>query len=117
MRLLLDEDSQGKLLVRLLRDAGHDVQTVGEVELTAHIDPEVFAHACGEGRVLLTRNGKDFQPLHEAHDGHPGILVEYQDRDPNKNISAADLVRAIGNIEASGWDLTGQFVALNAWSY
>ena len=66
---------------------------------------------------LVTRNGKDFAVLHEADRTHAGILVEYQDRDPTKNRKEADVVRAIGNLDASGWDLTGQFLALNAWSF
>jgi putative protein kinase ArgK-like GTPase of G3E family len=117
MRLLLDEDSQGRILVRLLRAAGHDVVTVEEAGLRAQGDPEVFAHAQRERRVVLTRNGRDFQVLHEANPGHGGVLVEHQDRNPAKNMNEADLVRAIGNLEASGWDIAGQFVAINAWSY
>ena len=117
MRLLVDEDSQGRILVRLLRAAGHDVRTVEEAGLHAQGDPEVFALAKREQRVVLTRNVKDFEALHEADAAHPGILVEYQDRDPAKNMKEADIVRAIGNIEAIGWDIAGQFVALNAWNY
>ena len=117
MRLLADEDSQSRILIRLLREAGHDVLTVNEAGLHTHGDQEVFARAQSEQRVLLTRNGKDFEALHEADQTHPGILVEYQDRDPAKNLKVADTVRAIGNLEASGWDLTGQFIALNAWIF
>jgi hypothetical protein len=117
MRLLLDEDSQGRVLVRLLRAAGHDVLTVEEAGLHARSDPEVLADAQRQQRVLLTRNGRDFQALHEADPVHSGILVEYQGRDPARNMKEADIVRAIGNLDASGWDLTGQFVALNAWSF
>src|SRR5260221_512560 len=115
MRLLVDEDSQGRILARLLREAGHDILTVEAAALHAHSDPEVFALAQQENRVLLTSNVKDFEALHEADVGHPGILAEHQDRDPRKNMKEADIVRAIGNIESSGWDITGQFVAINAW--
>jgi uncharacterized protein with PIN domain len=117
MRLLVDEDSQGRILVRLLRAAGHDVLTVEEAGLHSQGDPEVFALAKQEQRVILTRNVRDFEALHEADPAHPGILVEHQDRDPAKNRKEADIVRAIGNIEATGWDISGQLVALNAWSY
>src|SRR5690242_12133615 len=117
MRLLLDEDSQGRLPARLLREAGHDVRTVGDAQLEAHTDAEVLADAKREGRVLLTRNVKDFRTLHEADARHPGILAEHQDRDPTKNMSSAEIVRAIDNIESSGWDVAGQFIALNAWNF
>lgn len=117
MRLLLDEDSQSKFLVRLLREAGHDVLTVGEAGLEAHTDAAVFAYAQQAQRVLLTRNVLDFRALHEADADHAGILIEFQDSDPTKNLSAADVVRAISNIEASGWEVAGQFVGLNAWIF
>ncbi len=117
MRLLLDEDSQGKLLVQRLREAGHDVLTVSDAGLEAHTDAEVFAFIKREGRVLLTRNVKDFYALHEADADHAGILVEHQDKNPSKNLSPAAIVRAISNIEASGWEITGQFVSLNAWTF
>ena len=117
MRLLIDEDSQGRMLVRRLREAGHDVLTAEEADLLGHSDPEVFALAQRERRVLLTRNVRDFQALHAADAEHPGILVEHQDRDPLKNMKEADIVQAIANIEGSDWNLTGQFVALNAWNY
>jgi predicted nuclease of predicted toxin-antitoxin system len=117
MRLLLDEDSQGRRLARLLREAGHDVLTVGEARLDAHTDAEVLAGAKREDRVLLTRNVKDFRALHETDVKHPGILTEHQDRDPAKNMSAAEIVRAIGSIEASGWNVAGQFIAINAWNF
>ncbi len=117
MRLLLDEDSQGKLLVRLLREAGHDVETVCEAGLEARRDADVLAYARQQDRVLLTRNVRDFLVLHEANAEHPGILAEYQDKDPAKNMAASDIVRAIGNLEQSGWILADQFVAVNAWNF
>ncbi len=117
MRLLLDEDSQSRLVVRLLREAGHDVLTVSEAALEGREDADVFACARREGRVLLTRNGRDFQMLHEAEPDHPGVLVEYQDQDPAKNLSAARIVQAIDNLATSGWSLSGQLIALNAWAF
>ena len=40
--------------------------TVEEAGLHARSDPEVLAWAQREQRVLLTRNGSDFEALHEA---------------------------------------------------
>ena len=117
MKLLIDEDSQGKLIVRLLRDAGHDVLTVGEALLESHVDEKILALAKREGRTLLTRNVHHFLILHNADQTHVGILAEHQDKDPSKNMSSTDIVQAIGNLEASGWDLRGQFIAINAWDF
>ncbi len=117
MRLLLDEDSQRRMVVRLLREVGHDVLTVGEAGLDAHSDLQVLALAKREQRVLLTRNVQHFLMLHEADPTHAGILGEYQDRDPSKNMTGWQIVRSIENLAASGWDLAGQFVSLNAWNF
>lgn len=117
MNLLIDEDSQGKAVLRLLRDAGHSVVTAEEAGLHSRDDIDVLELAARENRVLLTRNVRDFDALHEANANHSGILVEHQDRDPSKNMRDTDLVRAVGNLERSGSNLTGQFVALNARAF
>lgn len=115
MKLLLDEDSIGRVLVRLLQEASHDVETVTTAHLTGKSDMEVFAYAQQTERVLLTRNGKDFLLLHQADPNHAGILVECQDADASKNMSYTQIVAAIAAIEASGWRLHGEFVSINAW--
>ncbi len=117
MKILVDEDSQRHILVRLLRIDGHDVLTVDEAALNAKEDAVVFSFARQENRIVLTRNAQDFEAIHNAEKIHPGILVEYQNRDPSKNMKIVEMVQAIRNIEASGWDLTGQLVAINAWNY
>lgn len=61
LRLLLDEDSQAKYLVNLLRAAGHDVVTVKEAGLGSRLDTVILDYASQELRVLLTRNCEDFQ--------------------------------------------------------
>lgn len=115
MRLLLDEDSQGNVLVRLLLGAGHDIETVTEAGMAGEADPAVLAYAKRAGRILLTRNVKDFLRLHEADSSHCGILVEHQDADPAKNMSYPQIAAAVGKIEASGWNLQGEFVSINPW--
>lgn len=40
LRLLLDEDTQAKYLINLLRVAGHDVFTVQEANVTSRADAE-----------------------------------------------------------------------------
>ena len=115
MKLLLDEDSQGNVLVRLLRDVGHDVQTVASAGMAGQADPAVLAYAKVAGRVLLTRNGRDFLRLHQADSDHAGILIEYQDMDPSKNMTYPQIVAAIAKIEASSWNLHRELVGINAW--
>jgi predicted nuclease of predicted toxin-antitoxin system len=113
----VDEDSQAAVLVALLVAAGYDVMTVSEAGLAAADDEVVLAFARSDGRVLLTRNARDFRALHDLDCNHAGILVVFRSKDSSKNMSYADIARAVGNIEASGLELAGQFVALNAWNY
>ena len=117
LRLLVDEDTQAKSRVALLRAAGHDVLTVTEAALNARPDVEVLARARQEGRIVLTRNCDDFRLLHVADPHHSGILAIYENPDPTKNLAHSAIVTAIANLEASGWDLAGQFVALNDWNF
>jgi predicted nuclease of predicted toxin-antitoxin system len=112
LRLLIDEDSQAKPLVNLLRKAGHDLITANEAGLSGKIDALVLDYARDEMRVLLTRNCDDFKALHKANSTHPGILAIYQNKDSNKDMSRNNITSAIANIEASGISLTNQFISL-----
>jgi predicted nuclease of predicted toxin-antitoxin system len=58
--LLVDEDSQDKILVAKLKDAGHNVLTVKDVDLMGQPDHVVLAHAVDGNRIVLTRNCEDF---------------------------------------------------------
>jgi predicted nuclease of predicted toxin-antitoxin system len=117
LALLLDEDSQAKYLVSLLRAAEHDVLTINEIKLTGTSDDEVLKCARQQRRILLTRNCSDFYELHQTTTEHFGILAVYQDADPTKNMSYQAIVNAIANLEFSGLELTGRFIALNQWNY
>lgn len=117
LRLLLDEDSQAKYLVNLLRAAEHDVITANEAQIVGFPDREVLAYARQNNCVLLTRNCDDFQELHQRQPNHHGILAIYQDPEVAEQMSYRNIVRAIANLEATGSELAGQFVALNLWNY
>ena len=117
MKLLLDEDAQSKLLVRLLRAVGHDVLTSNEAGLTSCSDETIFHRALSEERIVLTRNVNDFKRLHLANSLHAGILAIYQDADETNHMGSADIVRAIMNLSVSNWSLSGEFVSLNHWRF
>jgi uncharacterized protein with PIN domain len=117
LQLLLDEDSQAKYLVSLLRAVGHDVITVNEAGLGGRPDANVLDYARQQARVLLTRNCDDFEELHQAKPTHPGILAVYQNPDLAKNMSYQSIVGAISNLEVAGYALDNQFVILNQWNY
>jgi predicted nuclease of predicted toxin-antitoxin system len=115
--LLIDEDSQSHRLVKLLRNAGHDVLTVNEAGLSASEDWEILDRGKQQERLLLTRNCRDFESLHLADGNHPGILAVYQGPNTLKNMTLREIVKAIANLEAANLPLANQFIALNHWNY
>ncbi|MCH2248100.1 MAG: DUF5615 family PIN-like protein [Crocosphaera sp.] len=117
LRLLLDEDTQAKVLVILLQKAGHSVKTINELNFMGKVDPLVLDYAKQENRVLLTRNCKDFENLHLENPNHPGILAIYSDSNPSNDLSYKGIVKAISNLEAANIFLVNQFIALNHWNY
>ena len=117
LRLLLDEDAQDKDLVKQLRSTGHDVMTVNELRLRTLDDREILRAAWADHRLLVTYNVDDFRNLHAAGVNHSGIAVICRDADPSKDMSISDIVRALGNIEASGIPVSAQLLILNHWQY
>lgn len=120
MRMYLDEDIASALLARLLRRAGNDVLLPADLlGLAGKPDAVVLRHAIREDRVPLSRNYRDFENLHvlvlEAQGRHRGILVERFDADPKHNMTPKEIVRAAGNIEASGISLVNEYQILNLW--
>jgi predicted nuclease of predicted toxin-antitoxin system len=119
MNIYLDEDLASAQLAQLLRRAGHDVQIPADVGLSGKTDAEVFRHTITAGRVVLSRNYRDCEHLHQlvlACGGHhPGVLVERFDRDPNHRMTPREIVRAVRNIEAAGFVLTDEYQVLNLW--
>ncbi len=117
LRLLLDEDSQAELLVRLLIAAGHDVLIINEVDLAGSSDDVVLDYAREKNRILLTHNCDDFEDLHKANPSHPGILAIYRNSNLLKNMTFKTIVRAIANLEAANIPIANQFISLNQWNY
>ena len=117
LRLLVDEDTQDKLLIKFLREAGHEVLSVNEANLMGKDDPLILDYAKTCNYVLLTLNCKDFRVLHQESPLHQGILAIYQEADSSKKMSFRAIVKAIANIEAAQIPLAGQFVNLNQWNY
>jgi hypothetical protein len=52
MNLYLDDDHSDGKLVKLLRQAGHDVQLPIDVSMSGKKDPEHLCHAIDANRVL-----------------------------------------------------------------
>ncbi|MBW4506953.1 MAG: DUF5615 family PIN-like protein [Scytonematopsis contorta HA4267-MV1] len=113
--MLVDEDTQARRLVEMLRADGHDVLTIGEAGVTGIPDASVMELARVQQRILLTRNCDDFLAIHQANPEHSGIIAIYQDADPMKNMSYTAIVKAINNLQNTGISLQAQFIVLNQY--
>ncbi len=80
MRVLLDEQFSPRRVGEPLACDGHDVLCVAADDaLRGSTDEDVLRFAATEGRVLVTRNARDFAPLArdwaDTGQPHAGILL------------------------------------------
>jgi predicted nuclease of predicted toxin-antitoxin system len=80
MRILLDAHISGRTVGKALSEGGHDVRAIdSEPELEGLSDPEVLELAAAEGRILVTANIRDFEPLLREWAGesrpHTGVIL------------------------------------------
>jgi predicted nuclease of predicted toxin-antitoxin system len=80
LRLLLDANLSPRRIAAQLRKTGHDVLALAEDAAYEGLsDPQVLALATSEGRVLITRNSRDFAPIArewaEARRAHTGLIL------------------------------------------
>jgi hypothetical protein len=77
LRFIFDQHVSGPAL-RQLRRRGVDVIHVAEVGLASADDQEIFEWAREAGRIIVTRNHRDYAPLVEAYasrrEASPGVL-------------------------------------------
>lgn len=119
MRLYLDDDSARGLLIKLLIQSGHDVETLAQVGLAGVTDPEHLAYSISADRVLLSGNHHDFLVLHrlvlQSAGHHPGIIIVRRDNDLSRDLSPRGIVNALRNFIDSGTSISDQVVILNHW--
>lgn len=96
LRFVFDQHVSGPAL-RKLRARGVDVVAVKEVGLAEADDAEIFLWAIGEGRIVVTRNYRDFAPLVQAYarhgDAFPGVLfypTSVPENDPRAHVRALE---------------------------
>jgi Domain of unknown function (DUF5615) len=119
MRLYLDDDSIYGLLVKLLRQAGHDVLLPADLGVSGTDDPVHLRYAIRDHRAFLTHHYDDFlllrELLLEGQGHHPGILVVRRDNDPQRDMRPPNIVRAIAKLTAAGIPITDEYIVLNQW--
>lgn len=87
MKLLLDEQISGKVAERL-RERGHDVTAAtDDPSLRGLSDPDLFEVAQQQGRVLVTNNRVDFEPILREYAQmdreHHGLVIVHPMRFPS----------------------------------
>jgi predicted nuclease of predicted toxin-antitoxin system len=90
VKLKLDENL-GRRGREILADAGHDVSTVAEQNLTGSEDPDLIAHCGAEGRCLVTLDLDFSNPLVFLPSRYAGIAVLRLPQKP----SHADLLNLV----------------------
>ncbi len=117
LQLLLDESADDRVLRRLLTDEGHTVVIPREAGLAGAPDETVFRYATERNLIIVTKNPKDFEPLHEQSQQHPGVFAIYQDNDRTRDMTSEDICRAVRNLVEAGLPIAGEFHILNHWRY
>lgn len=79
-------------------------------------DPDHFARARAHGTIPATRNTDDVEVPHRRQQDHPGLFAICRDNDP-RDISHAEVARAIASIVAAEVPLAGTFHTLKRWRY
>lgn len=117
LNLYLDDCAYSKRLRRMLLEAGHQVVTPFEANISGADDIRHFEYACRHQLVVLTKDADDFEELHQQDKQHFGILAVCEEADRSKNMGYADIVRAIDNLLSASVPLVGQFYILNHWRW
>lgn len=117
LRLYLDDCAYSKRLRKMLIEAGHQVVTSFDADIVGADDEIHFKYACQHQLTLVTKDANDFEELHRQNDQHFGIFAICEEADPSKNMSYANIVKAINNIVSTDVPLSGAFYVLNHWRW
>jgi hypothetical protein len=119
MNLYIDDDTGDRKLVGLLRKASHTVVLPYEVNRAGESDTPHHLFAVQQKLILVSRNRRDFQALHDlviaTGGSHPGIFIVCFDNDRTRDIKFKGIATSINKVERSGIPCENQVVILNQW--
>jgi predicted nuclease of predicted toxin-antitoxin system len=119
LSLYLDDCVDDDILAALLRRAGHGLHTPRSAGTSGVSDEEHLTYAARHEYTLLTKDPDDFLDLHlhwrAMNRSHSGILLVYEEKEVNKNMSRAQLVLAIEHLVASSVPIVNEIHTLNHW--
>jgi len=119
MRLYLDDDMDANVLIRFLQEEGHEVMSPRAVAMRGAEDAAHLQHAAVHQCAVVTANVRDFLTLHQTwqEEGrhHAGILALYRENNPQRDMTYAQIARAISRLARAGLPLQNTFQNLNMW--
>jgi len=119
MRLYLDDDMDANVLIRFLQEEGHEVMSPRAVAMRGAEDEAHLQYAAVHQCAVVTANVRDFLTLHQTwqEDGrhHAGILALYRENNPQRDMTYAQIARAISRLARAGLPLQNTFHNLNMW--
>jgi predicted nuclease of predicted toxin-antitoxin system len=117
MRLYLDDDMDANMLIRLLQEEGHEVMSPRTVAMRGAEDAAHLQYAAAHQCAVVTANVRDFLTLHQTwqEEGrqHAGILALYRENNPQRDLTYAQIARAISRLARAGLPLQNTFHTLN----
>src|SRR5262249_60650545 len=100
-----------------LRDEGHEVLSPRAVVMGGAEDEADLRYAAAPRCAVVTANVRDFLRLHQTwqEEGrhHAGILALYRENNPQRDMTYAQIARAISRLERAGLPLQNMFHNLN----
>jgi len=119
MRLYLDDDMDANVLIRFLQEEGHEVISPRAVAMRGAEDEAHLRYAAAYQCAVVTANVRDFLTLHQTwqEEGrhHAGILALYRENNPQRDMTYAQIARAISRLERARLPLQNTFQNLNMW--
>lgn len=121
MKVYLDDDADGNLLILALTSAGFQVLSPRALNMRHKDDLAHLERAVKERAAILTYNCNDFKALHSdwqtAKKAHSGIFIVYKYNNPKKDMTPAHIAKAIANVLHQGIPIENQLHALNDYKY
>jgi hypothetical protein len=106
-------------LIRFLQNEGHEVMSPRAVAMRGAEDEAHLGYAAAQGCAVVTANVRDFLTLHQRwqEEGrqHAGILALYRENNPQRDLTYAQIARAISRLARAGLPLQNTFHNLNMW--
>ena len=119
MRLYLDDDMDANALIGFLQQERHEVMSPRIVAMRGAEDEAHLSYATAQQCAVVTANVRDFLTLHQTWQqegrSHAGILALYRENNPQRDMTYAQVARAVSRLDRAGLPIQNMFHNLNMW--